>query len=395
MGLLVFISGCDKELNEINESKVLRKLSAQERELINSNNALSLDILKAEYLQNKEENFFFSPVSVGMALGMIYNGVGAEEKFQIQNITGLESLVEKEINKSYNELLSFLQVSDKHMDISYANSLWFSNDININEDFRTRVMAYYDAEVSELNFEKPTSIDFINKWGNLKTNGAFEKLVEITPPSNTDIFIINAFSLNTSWNKSNNLFMNKSAFFDLNGKSSDINTINWDGMNVRINEGNSYSFLEIPFENDQFFLSIIQPANASEIDDLLESFSLNELKSLDENAFGFKANVSLPDINFSSDNSMESVLKGIGLNSIFLPTTDLSPAFFDKAHQISRINHKAKINLNTIQSTPGIDSSFTDTNLKRISIDKPFLYFVNDKLTKTVLFAGYFTNPLN
>ena len=68
---------------------------------------------------------------------------------------GLESLVEKEINKSYNELLSFLQISDNHMDISYANSLWFSSELNIQEDYRSRVMAYYDAEISELNISRP------------------------------------------------------------------------------------------------------------------------------------------------------------------------------------------------------------------------------------------------
>ncbi|MCK5367887.1 MAG: hypothetical protein KAQ62_05020, partial [Cyclobacteriaceae bacterium] len=127
LGILMLISGCDKELAEINDNnKALRKLSMQERELINSNNLLSLDILKAEYVQNKNENFFFSPMSVGMALGMVYNGVGDEEKFQIQNVIGLESLVEKEINKSYNELLSFLQVSNDQMQITYANSLWYS-----------------------------------------------------------------------------------------------------------------------------------------------------------------------------------------------------------------------------------------------------------------------------
>ena len=106
ISLMVVFSACDKELSEIDEEKALKHLSVQEQELIQSTNNISLDIIKAAYLQNDEENFMFSPVSMGMALGMIYNGVGEKEKLQIQQFMGFESLVEKEINKSYNEILN-------------------------------------------------------------------------------------------------------------------------------------------------------------------------------------------------------------------------------------------------------------------------------------------------
>jgi serine protease inhibitor len=124
--MLLMISGCDKELTEAEESKILKKLSPQDLELINATNNLSLNIIQAEYEQNKERNFFFSPVSVGMALGMIYNGVGEKEKYQIQQMTGLETLVENEINKSYNEFITFLQLNYDQTNVFCANSLWFS-----------------------------------------------------------------------------------------------------------------------------------------------------------------------------------------------------------------------------------------------------------------------------
>ena len=211
---------------------------------------------------------------------------------------------------------------------------------------------------------------------------------------NTDIFLITAFSLNTSWSN-NYAFINKSAFFNTIGESTEIKTLNWDGMNVRINENNNLSFLEIPFEKDMFFFSVVQPEGDTEIDDLLETFSFNELNLITENAIDYKANVSLPDIKFSAEIPMKSVLSKIGLKSIFLPTTDLSPSVIDGRHQISNINHKAKISFNDLSNSFENELSFTDSNLKQISINKPFLYFVRDKHTKTVLFAGYFASPKN
>ncbi len=389
------LSGCDKELAEIDENKVLRKLSVQDQELINSTNNLSLDIMKAEYLRNEQENLFFSPVSVGMALGMIYNGVGENEKSQIRHLMGLESLVEKEINKSYNEFLSFLQVSNDQFDISYANSLWFSDDININEDYRTRVMAYYDAEISEINFTKSSSLDLINSWGYLKSNGIFEKLIEIPPSTNTDIFLINAFSLNSGWKNTNLSFQSKSNFYPNKGDTLKINTINWDGLNVRLKENETYSFLEIPLENDQFFLSIVEPEYFESLAGFMESFTIDELNYQTENALEFKANIKFPKINFSTDKALKTTLSNMGLNDLFLSTTDLSPSFIEKNKQISEIKHKAKISFKTDVNYYKEETTFTDSNLKLICVNKPFLYFVRDKHTHTVLFAGYFLNSNN
>ncbi len=270
--------------------------------------------------------------------------------------------------------------------------MWFSDDININEDYRTRVMAYYDAEISEINFTKPSSLELINSWGNLKSNGVFEKLIEIPPSPNTDIFLINAFSLNSGWKDNNISFLSKSNFYPDNGDTLKINTINWDGMNVRLNENENYSFLQIPLENDQFFLSVVEPENAESMVDFIEAFTIDELNHQTENALEFRANINLPKINFSTDKQFKSTLSNMGLNALFLSTTDLSPSFIEKNKHISEVKHKAKISFNTPTSHFAEEATFTDSNLKLISINKPFLYFVRDKHTQTVLFAGYFSN---
>ena len=199
IAILVIISGCDKELTEVEEQKILKKLSPQELELIQATNNLSLNVIKTEFQQKNNENFIFSPISVGMALGMIYNGVGEREKSKIQQVTGLESLVEKEINKSYNEIITFLQLHYDPSDIFCANSLWFSYGIDINENYRTKMMAYYDAEISEISFGKKTTLQFINNWGSLKSGGQLNHLTKLTPPSNYNIYLVNAFGVNASW----------------------------------------------------------------------------------------------------------------------------------------------------------------------------------------------------
>ena len=307
---------------------------------------------------------------------------------------GLESLVEKEINKSYNELLNFIQLSDDHVNIAYANSLWFSYDVDIHEDFRTKVMAYYDAEITELNFGKPSALDYINSWGNMKTDGNFDKLIKIMPLARDEIFLINAFSLNTNWKNSNGIFKSSNAFYTNSGEKFDINTLNWNALNVKLSENENYSFIEFPFENDLFLLSVVQPDEYNSLVEFMYDFSASDLPHISNASLDYKANISMPEIDFNASHSLKSTLSTIGLNDLFLSTTDLSPSFIAGARQLSDGNHLSKIQLKNITGNPSVDS-FTDLNLKAVSVNKPFLYFVRDKLTNTVLFAGYYAQPSN
>jgi len=190
---VVILTSCEKELSKMDEDKINSNLSSQDRILIEANNKLSIDLLRASFENNDTSNFFFSPVSTGMALGMLYNSVGNAERETIEQVAGYESLELMEINKSYNQLLNFLAFKGGKMQLSCANSMWFSSDISINEDYRSTMMAYYDAEVSEINFSKKTSMQYINNWGHLKTNGQITGLIATPPAQNSRIVMVNAF----------------------------------------------------------------------------------------------------------------------------------------------------------------------------------------------------------
>jgi serpin B len=387
----VLITGCDKELSEMEESKVLKKLSPEDLELIQSTNSLSLNILNAQYQREKDENFIFSPVSTGMALGMIYNSVGDKEKFQIQRSIGLEALAEKEINKSYNEFITFLQLNYDPADVFCANSLWFSYDLDINENYRTKVMAYYDAEISELNFSKKSSLQSINNWGSLKSNGRLDELSSVSPSINYNIYLLNAFGVNSSWN-GESFYLNNTRFTNHHGQHKEIKTVNLDQTMVMTNSTDYFDFVEIPLKEQNLLFSMIKPTDEIKIDEFLNDFSVAELLDQSSISERLDANVRMPDITFTKEINLKNTFAEIGLNSIFHPSLDLSPSFLTKEQGISAINQVSEFSI----QAPGLanKSEFSNPELKLIDINRPFLYFLRDKHTQTIIFAGYYINPI-
>lgn len=392
--LVALLSSCDKELNEVSERQVLKKLSAEDLELINASNVFSLDLLRSAYQLEQKDNFLVSPVGVGMTIGMIYNGVGLKEKEQIQQVMGTQSLVGTEINKSYNDLLSFIQMSNNQLDITCANSLWFPGKLHVDENYRTMMMAYYDAEVSEINFGKATSIEVINSWGHYKTEGHFESLLDKAPGQNTDLLLMNAFGLTTTWNQQTNAFLARRPFQSLHGKITNIETYNLNAMNVRLEQTEDLTYLEIPLQSNQFQLTLLMPRQGNDFYPMLDQLDALGLSDMEASSLDFKANISLPKIDFYTDKSMKPILAKLGMQDIFNVSADFSPSFEEAHRIISTIDHKARFQLTTEAQIPLSEPGFTDASLSAVLINRPFVYLVKDRYTKTILFAGYYLQPV-
>ncbi len=388
---VVILAACDNEFSKIDEDKINSNISVQDRVLIDANNQLSIDVLRASFENNDTANFFFSPVSAGMALGMLYNSVGAEEKKTIEQVAGYQSLELMEINKSYNQLLNFLALRGEKMQLSCANSMWFSSEISINEDYRSTMMAYYDAEVSEINFSKKSSMQYINNWGHFKSNGLISGLIATPPAQNSSIVMVNAFGLNTSWTKGG-FFQDSGNFSFWDGKKAIISTINISDAYTGVTNETGLQFLEFGLKDDNIRFSAIQLRDSDILENLLSNLTPTRLNNLSKNANYELTNLSLPKIPVAKNISLKPVLSYYGLTSVFSRNADLSPSFNSENRSLSDIEHMALLQFSQVELQNTV-SEFTNPDLPAQSLNLPFLYFITEKSSGAILFAGYYLAP--
>ncbi len=389
--IALLLSGCDKELSEVSESKVMRKISPEEAQLIRSTNELAVNLLKAE--SALEKNTIFSPLSIGMALGMISNGVADQQRWKIEELTGMPATDVNEINKTFNQLISFFQLNQGQMDVRYANSIWFAFGNDVAEDFRSKVMAYYDAEVSELNFTKHLAAEHIAKWTSYKTDGLFNKLSVYIPKKKNEVLIVNAFGLETTWAQPTLTFRSEGLFKTKSAKTKKIHTLNWDGANAKWADDGDMTLLEIPMNNDLFYLSVIVPNEDMAFREFLSSFTIEDYHAMIDGAIDLKANITIPEVKLSGEVSFSRALAGMGLSDLFTQSAGLQKVFLNPEVRLSDIRHLARISFPESLQTENKRNSFANQKLQTISVGNSYIFFIRDRHTRTILFAGFVTDP--
>jgi serpin B len=390
----IFFPACDGDLPEPGNDVMIRNMSDQQKSLITNSNDFAIDLLKVSFEDQEDGNIFFSPLGMGMSLGMIYNGVGVDERLKIEALLGLEAFDEQDINKTYSQLASVLQAND-NLDIVFSNSLWFPNTMTIDEYFRTRLMAYYDAGVIELNYKLNSSIHYVNRWGEQKSLGRITNLINRIPQQQ-DIFLVNAVDLNTSWNTGSEPVIIEEKFLSEEGMT-DISMNYWENISVKMSRQNGFTFLNIPFNENYFELTIIQPDNPEDIPGILDVLSSEQLSGLDIEAIEVNTALSIPEISISKKADMKEALSRLGLQELFTKQVDLSPSFVNSDDlSIDNIQHNAAFvfSKKALRNNPAELSASSEPIVRdQMVVDRPFLFLVREQHTKAILYSGIYLHP--
>ena len=158
VAVLFMGSGCTKARMAKPDQAVL---DAFDITLVEKTNDFGFNLYKN--LARENENIMISPVSVSLAMAMVYNGangVTREDMARALNVQGLEL---DRLNKNNLALLYYLTSADPELTLNIANSIWMLEDFKFSEAFVATVKNDYQAEAKKLDFADPKSADVINK----------------------------------------------------------------------------------------------------------------------------------------------------------------------------------------------------------------------------------------
>lgn len=134
------------------------------KKITSANNELGFKLLK-EVKMDRHGNTFISPISLFMALSMVYNGANGKTKKEIANALQAEDMDVEALNQANASIMSMLHKDSGQVQLNIANSIWLNEDYHFQDDFAKANKDYFNAEIQEID---PNASDSPKKINGLK-----------------------------------------------------------------------------------------------------------------------------------------------------------------------------------------------------------------------------------
>lgn len=402
--LILFpLLSCEKSKKVGDEFKPVN-LSEKQRMLIASSNEFGFEFYKKVVLQaDNNSNFMVSPLSISMALGMTRIGAANATLDSMNKTLFVSGLSETEINEAYKSIIETFSTLDPDVDMQIANSMWYKQGFDVNPDFLNTNRTYFNAEITNLDFANPESVITINNWVDKKTNHLIQKIVDQIP-AEAVMYLINAIYYKGQWKYQFEPKDTKDLDFFVNGSAIKVPTMRQQA-DLNYFKGENFEAVEIPYNQGNFNCTVLLPDVGKTVLDISPQLSFSNWSDWNDQFKMHVVNLEIPKFKYEyEEKNIEPVLTDMGMGIAFDENlADFSRINPDHQLFISKIKHKTFIETNEegteAAAATSVEVGTTSVNPNEpqplyVQINRPFIYLITEKSSRTILFIGVVRNPL-
>jgi serpin B len=364
------------------------------------NTTFALEQLYSQ-LKTTPGNLFFSPYSISTALAMTYAGTRGETEKQMGQVLHFGK-DQRQLHSSFGELQRQLSNAGKQpgIELSVANALWAQKGHPFLPPFLEVAKAEYQADF-ETGAEPARSE--INRWVTQKTK---DKIKDILPPGSlthlTRLVLANAIYFKGVWTKPYGKPQTATQPFHRSTTSQVEVPLMHHFDNVRYTEGSDFQAVELPYRGDELSMVVLLPRKVDACGELesrltpaLLSFSLGQMKPQ-------KVEIFLPRFKLESSFDLNDTLVRMGMSEAFGPKADLSGMDGTRLLYISGVFHKAwgEVNEEGTEAAAATAVAVAGRAVMKqpppppvFRADHPFIFFIRDTRSGSLLFLGRFADP--
>jgi serpin B len=367
-------------------------------DFIKANHKFAFEIFKRVAEEESEENFMISPVSLSLALGMVYNGAESDTKNAFEETLNYQDFLTNETNNLNKEITYHLSDNSQGSLFEIANSIWTEKTFAIKEEFIKKNKEFYDAEVQSLDFYDPNSLQRINDWVRSKTHEKIPTIIETLDP-NLKMILLNALYFKSDW---------KYTFKEENTQElpfyGETSTDNVQMMrltnDLSFYQNEHFESIKLPYKNEKFSMTIFLPKENNTTSDITNLLNIENWQDWNESYTKVPVDLEMPKFKFSYEKNLNNPVSDMGLNIAFTDAANFT-GISDIPLKISFIVQKTFIEVDEkgteAAATTAIGMTLTNvgSSSRMVRLNKPFLYVITEKETGSICFLGKLGMPKN
>ena len=281
--------------------------------------------------------------------------------------------------------------------------------------YRSSLHSFYSARVHDVDFVKESQeiLANVNAWVREHTKDLIPKILQEPPSPDMRAILLNAIHFKGKWEKPFDkentqplVFFNRGSSSQADQKQTDFMTAykkKFNYLKKQICGGKSVQLLELPYEGEEVSMVVVLPDERDGLKDIISCESLvpDVLYSVKELGIQQKRKVHevlLPKFELETEYDLNDQLISLGMKDIFdEEKADLSGITGRRDLYVSLVKHKAVVKVDEEGTEAAAVTAVmmnyclsVEIELERIEFraDHPFLFFIVDRVSRVILFAG-------
>lgn len=346
-------------------------------------------------------NMLISPLSIYLALSMVYNGAKGATQEGMQQTLQLENIPMDTLNTANGNVMDALAQRDSGVILDIANSIWYRDQgAQPLASFLQRNARAYHADIQKADFS-PATVAAVNDWVAAHTQQKIKAILSSIDPADV-MYLINAVYFKGRWKDNfDPKATHNRPFHAPGGRDLQVPFMTREDS-FRYVGNDSLQMVELPYGNGTISMYVLLPPENTNLSSWKTGFGPERFQQYLAALHPEKITLRLPQWRYSCTlGDLKPVLGSLGMSQAFSRDADFSGMYPEGVQAfISQVIHKTYIEVNEegteAAAATSIGMSVTSMPLNPppvMDVNRPFLYLIADRSSGAILFLGLVTNP--
>uniref|UniRef100_UPI0037E8546B alpha-1-antitrypsin homolog n=1 Tax=Semicossyphus pulcher TaxID=241346 RepID=UPI0037E8546B len=342
------------------------------------------------------KNIFYSPLGISTALSMLSTGARGETHSQLFSSLGYSALNQTQVDEAYKHLFDIHGHSQENLQLDVGSAAAVRSGFNPLEKFLNDVKQFYSGEIFNIDMSNPTEAAAeINTFIANKTQDKIKDMVKDLRPDMAMV-LINYVYFKGLWKNPFDCEFTRKADFHVDK----TNTVKVDMMtrkgsyNMYQDRENHATVVMLPYKGNTSMM-IVMP-DEGKMEEVEGYINKDYIRHWQDSLSMRYVKLYLPKFSISADAALDITLKEMGITNAFEDNADFSGITEEFKLKISKASHKAVLSVTEMGTEAAAASTMEIMFLSlppSIRIDKPFLVFILENSSGSILFMGKINNP--
>ncbi|MBQ2917934.1 MAG: serpin family protein [Bacteroidales bacterium] len=328
-----------------------------------------------------DENLIVSPYSAGVALSMLAEGAEGETKaefadalngclFKAEDLGGAEDLIVKS-----------------------ANSIWVDDNFSLRNRYVDLLEKDFDAFITTQNFADPATVKAINSWCAENTEGKISKIIDELGRG-TVMVLMNALYFNAPWEYAFDPAQTTDKVFHGISGDSEVPMMTRKARFMYA-EYQGCQMVRLPYNGERYAMYIVLPPANMDVNSVIPYISESAYDAVMGMLAAGEVIVEMPKFKLEASFLLNDALEKMGIQTAFSGAADFSGISAMGPLSLSQVKQKCYIDVSekgteaaAVTSAQVRLTSVAPSRVMRMTVDRPFLFFIADTQAENILFAG-------